>query len=331
MSPRVLYLRVGGMVAASVVLLVLAIVALSGDRLANGRAYETYFRESVEGLDVGAPVKFRGVTLGRVTDIGLVSAEYGANPTSQIMDPNWRMVVVRFKIDQRRVGNLPPVALAVRNGLRAKLANQGLTGVMFLELDFLPADQHAEETLPWEPEDDYIPSVPSTIAQVRDMVTSVLRHLDAVDFAGLSAHADGLLTELRAALGPHGDVHETLAAAQSAIGGAQEAIKGADLPALSAQVRQAGAAIEALARGPRTQAVLRDAQAALARLPGLIAQVQQTAGRAGGGIADAQAELIPILEDLRATMQNLRETTEAIRRDPGAVLLQAPPPGQPRR
>jgi hypothetical protein len=43
-------------------------------------------------------------------------------------------------------------------------------------------------------------------------------------------------------------------------------------------------------------------------------------------VADVQAELMPILEDVRAAVQNLRETTETIRRDPGSVLQEGAPP-----
>ncbi len=70
------------MVLGSLLLLVGLILALTGDRWHEGQAYETYFRESVQGLDVGAPVKYRGVTLGRVSHIGLVSVSSGSTVTA---------------------------------------------------------------------------------------------------------------------------------------------------------------------------------------------------------------------------------------------------------
>jgi paraquat-inducible protein B len=326
MKQRTLYLRVGAMLAGSAAMLVVLIVVLTGDRLVAGQAYESYFGESVQGLDIGAPVKYRGVTLGHVTRIGLVSAEYGTAAEEQIVDAMYRLIVVRFKINPKLLGKLPDTESAVRHGLRAKLANQGLTGVMYLELDFVPSDQYPVERVPWTPLDDYIPSVPSTIAQVQDEVTEVLHKLSTLDLNGLVDNLDGLISDVRHQFGKNGDLRATLVQARATIVEAQTQLAQSDLPALSAQLRRTGAAIETLAQGRQTRALLDTAEADLQKLPPLIAAAQQTIGRAGNGVADLQSELMPILEAVRAAVENLRETTETIRRDPGSVLLQGAPP-----
>ena len=326
MNQRSLFLRVGAMVLGSLLLLVGLILTLTGNRWHEGQAYETYFRESVQGLDVGAPVKFRGVTLGRVNHIGLVSAEYGATAEEQVMDPTYRLIVVRFKIDPRRVGKLPTTDEAVKSGLRAKLANQGLTGVMYLELDFLSPDQNPPQTVPWVPDDDYIPSVPSTFAQIQDSVTLLLQHLNAIDFMAIVNKVDGLLDDARRDLGGSGDVHATLGAARTLLQDLQQRVDDADIPALTAQLRGAGASVQTLADGKQTRELLAQARADLAKLPPLVDSLQRTADHAGNGVNDLRAELIPILQEVRAAVQNLRETTESIRRDPGSVLWQGPPP-----
>ena len=322
---RGLFLRVGLLLVGSAALLVGAILALTGDNLASGKMYETYFRESVQGLDVGAPVKFRGVTLGRITNVGLVSAEYGATEAEQVMDATYRLIVVRFKIEPKRVGRLPETAQAVASGLRARLANQGLTGVMYLELDFLPPELHPVDKLPWQPKDDYIPSVPSTIAQVQTAVTDLLAKLDGVDLKRLVSDFDGLVGDVRTQVAPGGPVPATLESARATIADLREQLLRADLPALSAQLRRTGASVETLADGRQTHEVLQQASRALEHVPQLIATLQATVSHAGTSVGDVQSELMPILRDARVTLQNLRDTSEQLRRDPGQLLWQAPP------
>jgi ABC-type transporter Mla subunit MlaD len=326
MPSRSLYVRVGLLLTGTAALLVAMVFVFTGDRLAKGKQFETYFRESVQGLDVGAPVKYRGVALGQVTGIGLVAAEYGATAEDQVMDPQYRLIVVRFKVNPKRIGKLPDTASAVAHGLRAKLANQGLTGVMFLELDFLPPEDNAVAKLPWVPRDDYIPSVPSTISQVQDAIQSVLAKFQAIDFSGLAGNVNGLVQDLRREMQPDGDVHATLDSARATIGVVRDQILQADLPALGAQLRKTGAAVAYLADGGPTHLAVARAAVALDKLPALIASLQTLSNRAGAGVGDIQAELMPILEQLAVTAQNLREASEAIKRDPGSLLLGGPPP-----
>jgi ABC-type transporter Mla subunit MlaD len=326
MNQRAMFLRVGALLVFSVAAIVVLILVLTSDRWHRGHNYETYFRESVQGLEIGAPVKYRGVTLGNVYNIGLVSAEYGATADEQVMDPTYRMIVVRFKVNPRRIGRLPDTATAVRIGLRAKLANQGLTGVMFLELDFVPPDQNPPQAVPWVPDEDYIPSIPSTFAQVQDMVTQLLTSLDKIDYAGMLRNVNGLVSDVRRELDDGGDAQAVLAQARRTIADVQSRIDAADIPALSAQLRSTAEAFGQLAQGGPTRDVIAQARAALGRLARLTDELSQVSRHADTGLSDTEAELTPILRDLRAAMANLREATEAIRRDPGSVLLQGPPP-----
>jgi paraquat-inducible protein B len=197
---------------------------------------------------------------------------------------------------------------------------------MFLELDFVPPELYPVEKVPWTPKDDYIPSVPSTFAQVQDMVTQVLNHVDRIDFAGVVAHLDALIGDLRHELADGGDVHAALAQTSATIADVQARIDASDLPELSAELRQTAAAITALAQGGATRDAIAQARTALARLPKLIDSLTLAANHADSGLSDTEAELIPILRDARAAVANLRETTESLRRDPGSLLLQGPPP-----
>jgi hypothetical protein len=187
-------------------------------------------------------------------------------------------------------------------------------------------EQNPPQSVPWVPDDDYIPSVPSTFAQIQDSVTILLQHLNAIDFTSIVNKVDGLLDDVRRDIGGGGDVHATLGAARTLLQDLQQRVDDADIPALTAQLRKTGASVETLADGKQTRALLAQAQADLAKLPPLVDSLQRTADHASGGVNDLRAELMPILEEARAAVQNLRETTESIRRDPGSVLWQGPPP-----
>jgi paraquat-inducible protein B len=64
---------IGGFVLGAVALAVAGLVVVGGGKFFQHRQYwEAYFDESIKGLAVGAPVTFRGVKVGSVTDIRVV-------------------------------------------------------------------------------------------------------------------------------------------------------------------------------------------------------------------------------------------------------------------
>ncbi len=324
------YLRVGILVAGGVALLLGMVLFLSGSQIRHAKPYETYFRDSVQGLDVGAPVKYRGVAIGAVTEIGLVSAAYGRDEPDAIRRTTFRTVFVRFEIDVSRVGEAPN-ADSVSRGLRARIAPQGLTGLSYVELDFTNPTQFPPLDVPWTPRYDYIPSVPSTLSQVQDAATVLLGKIQQVDINGLASGVLDLVTELRGTL-HDGDAHNLMVQATATLRTVQSALSDADVSALSAQLRDTLASARALAQGPQTQQLLRSATAAtdrlnqaVARLPQLIASLDEVARRADSGSADLEAGLVPLLRDARTTVAALRQTSEALRRDPGQVVLGGAP------
>jgi ABC-type transporter Mla subunit MlaD len=325
------YVRVGLLIVGGVALLVGLIWFLTGSQISHGTLFESYFSESVQGLEVGATVKYRGVTIGRVTDIGLVSAEYGGGQPLDIERNTYRLVFVRYAVDTAKIGQMPETGEAVALGLRARLASQGITGLSYLELDFVDPAHYPAQDVPWQPKATYIPSMPSTLAQVQDAAQQVLAKLNRVDIDTLAMQLNGLLTDLRADFGK-GDVHQTLTEATALLRTTSEAVRAADLPGLTAEIRQTSAALRDTLQGEQMQKLLANAGVAADRLataatklPPLIASVQATAQRAGNGTSDLEQGLIPLLRDMQATAQNLREMTDSLRRYPAQVFGQPPP------
>ena len=291
----------------------------------------------MQGLEVGAAVKYRGVTVGQVTSVGLVNAEYGTSPGGFGDDPALRLVLVRLAVDTARIGAMPDPAALVRQGLRARIAPQGLTGQSYLELDFMDPARDPPVQLGWTPRDPYIPSAPSTLSQVTDGATMLLAKLAKIDINGLASGLQGLITDL------HGVLHDdrlggVMTEAGDTLRLAHAGLLAADLPAMAAELRQTLAAVRGLAQGPQTTALLRAATQAAdrltqatARLPQLLAALQTVLQRADTGSAELEASLGPLLRDTAATLAALRQTSEALRRDPAQLVLQGPPPrGLPR-
>ena len=344
---RGLQLRVGLMVVVGLALAIGFALFLTASRLrGSALVFETYFRESVQGLDVGAPVRYRGVSVGRVTQIGLVSAEYRRPEGEPFMDA-FQLVLVRFAVDEILLGDVgASMQQAVQLGLRVRIAAQGITGVNYLELDFVSPERYPPMEVPWGPEYPYVPAIPSTVAQVTSAAETLLQRLEEVDVPGLIANIGRLVADLRTEL-DGGDVQQVLREAASLLGTLRRAAEGAEVPQLAAELR--GLAGELRAAAAEARGAAADARGLLAgrelrqtlgnlasasaelrtamqRLPGSLAAIEQTLRSARGTTTDLQAELVPILRDLRATLANIRETTEALRRSPSQTLFGAPPP-----
>jgi len=318
MDGRAAFLRVGLLIVAGAALLIGLVWFLGGSRIANGTVYESYFSESVQGLDIGVAVRYRGVAVGRVTDIGLVTAEYGASMGSEAEQATYRLVFVRYVVDPKRLGRVPDTATAVKDGLRARLASAGLTGVTYIELDFVDPERNPVKPIPWTPDADYIPSVPTTLSQVEDATKLLIARLDKIDLVRIANDIDRLL-----------DSTNTL------VRNANDQLRAADLPGLVADLRQTSAAVRGLADNPEIGRTLANTAAAtdkltqaIAQIPPLIVSVQAVSRRADAGVADTQQALVPLLRDILATAANLKQLTDTIGRDPAQLLVGRPPPRQ---
>jgi ABC-type transporter Mla subunit MlaD len=327
---------VGLLVLVGAGLLVGFVLFLTQDRVTGRDAiFETYIRESVQGLEVGSAVRYRGVAVGRVTHVGLAAADYRRE--GRPFEMAFQLVVVRFAVRLDLIGDVPSVEEAVREGLRARVASQGITGVSNIELDFRTPDLTIIAEVPWTPRYPWIPAVPSTVAQIQSVAETLMRQLAAVDLSQLVGNIDALLGELRAAA-RGADLGALTTEASALLTDARGAIAQADLPALAQELRTTVAATRALLDGEELRVTSRamaasaqDLRATAQRLPALLTQVEAVLRAARGTTTDFQAELAPLLRDLRATTANLRDTTEALRRSPSQTLLGAPPPPGPGR
>lgn len=337
-----LYLRVGLLVLAGLALAFGFVMYLTSGRLgSDSMIFEAYFAESVTGLDIGAPVRIRGVQVGRVTEIGLAGVVYRSElPEDRAKAEGTGLVLVRFAVDRARYGEADPERL-VRHGLRVRLSSQGITGVSYLEMDFVPnaAERFPELAHFWTPRYPVIPSMPSTVTQVTSAAERLMARLGEIDIEALSRNILELVEGLRNEV-VGGDLAVTLREAAAITTGLRQAVDSADLPGMMNEVRTALASLNGAAqdlRGlvgdPQLRTLARNGsdaaaalQAAAARLPALLGSLEAAVRVARSSTSDLQGDLAPIMRDLRNTIANLRDTSEALRANPSQALLGAPPP-----
>lgn len=325
MDSRHAAFKTGMFVIAGILTVLALIFFLSGATLQPGVKYETYFQESVQGLDVGTDVKFRGVTIGHVTDIGLVTAEYPPPNPGEGDQKVYRQVVVRFSIDPKKLGRETNIDSSISHGLRMQIEPQGITGLSYLDLNFVNPQNYPVTPVPWTPDSTIIPSIPSTLTQIQDAAEQVMSSLSHVDLAATVSGVNSLISTLRDEFST-GDAHQALAGANALVANLNTTITQSNLPGTSAAVRN-------LAGGPQTLQIVNQldqttAQLAkiTAQLPALVASSQATLNQANETASDLQAQLIPILRDMKATTDNLRTLSAALSRNPSQIILGAPPP-----
>ena len=330
-TSRGLYLRVGVLILVGLALAVGFVLFFTAGKLGrNTKTFETYIRESVQGLDIGAAVRFRGVQLGQVTEINLVATDYP--PPAGAFSSAYQRVIVRFALDLARLRDTPDTQRAVEIGLRARLASTGITGVGYLELDFADPERFPLEEVPWTPANPVIPAIPSTVAQVTSVAEQLALRISNLPIEQILTDMAGLLTDLRRQVND-GDVAQASRAATETLATLRQAVNDLNIAALSSDLRGTLADARAVIGGPEVRGTLRNAnaamerlQAGLQRLPGAIAQVEQAARSVSNTVGDINGDLTPTLRDLRAASGSLRDTTELLRRSPGAAILAPPPP-----
>jgi ABC-type transporter Mla subunit MlaD len=318
-------LRVGMFVLCGAIGLLAVVFFLSGSVLHPGTPYETYFQESVQGLDVGTAVKFRGVTIGKVTDVGLVTAEYPPPNGNYKNEKVYRQVVVRFSVDPRKIGSAVNIKQAIAHGLRVQIAPQGITGLAYMELTFVSPTQYPVTPVPWTPESPVLPSIPSTLTQVYDAAEQILSSFSKVDLGKMVDDLSQLTATLTQEV-TSGDAHRAIANANTLLVNLNSQVTAADLPGTTAAARN-------LVDGAQTRQILsqlsqttQQLSKVSAQLPALIASSQTTINQASETTADLQSQLQPVLQNLQTTAASLNALTQQLKNNPAQVLLGAQPP-----
>jgi paraquat-inducible protein B len=138
-----------------------------------------FFNQSVRGLKRGAPVEFRGLPFGRVSDISFKYSESGDSRVPVLVEVDTETLRNRFSSDKKRDDLLSEL---LSRGLNAKLSTASLlTGALFVEFEF--NDSREPALLRHVNHYPVVPTVSSGFAQIETKIDDFLNKLTALPIA----------------------------------------------------------------------------------------------------------------------------------------------------
>ena len=155
------------LIVAVVVVLATAMFFLHRTRSREVIDAVTYTRENVSGLEVSSPVRYRGVSLGRVSEVRV-------DPRSQSIEVNFEIFLDRLVTIGANVERVRAAAVArIFEKLRAQIVRNPVTGEAYLLLD-RPENAPPPITLGFAPDKAYVPSMPTMLSKVEDRLPELL-------------------------------------------------------------------------------------------------------------------------------------------------------------
>ena len=197
MAKKISSAAIGGFVAAAFGLIILVVIVVgSGKLFKKPIRFVCMFEGNVNGLRIGAPVKFRGVQIGAVEEIKLVLSPAEGRVRPEVKDIRLPVIIGidRDMIVER--GGTGRAVLAgeteamITRGLRAQLSTESLlTGLLYVDLDLHPNSAVDLALVPNSGSLREIPTVPTTLEAIQQQATEALAKLDKIDLNGLVSAA----------------------------------------------------------------------------------------------------------------------------------------------
>ena len=319
MSKKFSPAAVGAFVVGAVVLTVVAVVVLgSGRFFRTTYTYVLYFTGDVNGLNVGAPVKLKGVEIGSVSAIKLnVSQAARIGTTAELRIPVLIQIDVASLAEKGAKAAPSPenMKLLIERGLRGQLAMQSfVTGLLYIKMDFLPdtpVDLINDPSVPYEE----LPTVPTPLEEAQAKAAKFLAKLDQADLTGLVESLrraiDGLAAVTNSA--PLRQALETLPAAVEGVRAVTD-----DTRAALASVRKLAEHVDAQVAplGGDLQVVTAGLRDALHTATVSLEQLQQMLQPEG----PLFHPMSKTLADLSLAARAIRQVGEELERDPSVLL-----------
>lgn len=207
--------------------------------------FVVYFNESIHGLDLGSPVKLRGVRVGRVVDLNVQFDEAAKKSVVRVICEFNRNVITDGKTELD-VTSREVLQELIDKGLRAQLGVIGLaTGLLYVELDFRDPKEFPDSRRTTDIKYAEVPSVLSTISEFQASFTSIMTELKDIDFVSLASELNGLLADTRKQVNQL-DVKELVAEWTKTAASVNDFVTSPDLKATMANLNSAAIEMRAV-------------------------------------------------------------------------------------
>ncbi len=275
--------------------------------------YKSYFDESVQGLEVGSPVKFRGVTIGTVADIDVASDHRHVEVSCDlaVKDLNALGLSVEKAKGRDTKMKIPP-------DLRVQLVATGITGVQFIQIDFFNPNEYPPLQVPFDVPENYIPTAAS---MMKNLQTSMVQAVDKFpvlveQIVVILARIADILVDIEAKKIPE-RASSTLLHLDAVLEEIRIGVKAVELGKVSKSTR------DTLANLDTSLIRLNEVLGRMGGDKGLVASAQRTSDSLGSMAQNANhvgPALEDTLRDVQSAVQAIQRLANSLERDPDMLI-----------
>jgi phospholipid/cholesterol/gamma-HCH transport system substrate-binding protein len=205
MAKRVSPTAIGVFVVASFALVVAALIVVgTGNLFRKPLRFICVFQGDVNGLKVGAAVKFKGVQIGSVSEIRLRLAPSQGRLREKFADVALPVIIDLDESQLIAKGGTghavtqPGFEDVVRRGLRAQLKTESfLTGLLYIDLSLHPEAPLIFAVEPGSGPYREIPTMQTKLEAVQEELAKALAGLEEIDFKSLAVSITNAADSIR--------------------------------------------------------------------------------------------------------------------------------------